>query len=63
MHTRAAGGLLPAGGGEPLVQPRAQLVRIELLVRPAVAGHDHPGRGDTRETGESEELPAHGCVG
>jgi hypothetical protein len=40
------------------VQALAQLDGVVLAVLAPVTGHDHAGRGDAGEAGESEELPA-----
>jgi hypothetical protein len=40
------------------VESLAQLRRVVLAVLAALAGDDHAGRGDAREAGDSEQLPA-----
>jgi hypothetical protein len=58
--------LRPCGGlVEALVQAGAQLVRVEVGVGAAPAGHDDAGRGHPGEAGYTDQLPgnAHGRVG
>ena len=47
------------GLGEPAVEPLAQLVRLVMTLRAALAGEHHAGGGHSGEAGETDELPAH----
>ena len=47
------------GLGEAAVKPLAQFVRAVVAVGPALAGEHYSGGGDTGETSEPDELPAH----
>lgn len=44
--------------GEPAMQLLAQLVGLVLALRPAFAGEQDAGGGDSGKTGEPDQLPA-----
>jgi len=41
------------------MQPLAKLVRLIVVMGPALAGENDTGCGYAGETGESDQLPAH----
>jgi hypothetical protein len=48
-----------ANFSETAMKPRAELVRVEILVRAAPAGDNNAGRGNSRQPGETDEFPGH----
>jgi hypothetical protein len=47
------------------VEPVAEFVGVVVVPGSALAGDEHAGGGDARESGDSDELPGypHGAVG
>jgi hypothetical protein len=48
-----------ANFSEAAMKPPAELVRVEILVGAAPAGHHHARGRDPRQAGEADEFPGH----
>ena len=65
LGLRRLGALRGRDLAESLVEPLAELVRVVVLVCPALARDHDSGRGNAGDPCYPEELPRHphGCVG